>query len=83
MVVFMITFQINVGETAMFDALVKDESNDVAITVPNKLSARESYKALLGQFSLSGKKAWALCDDCQKWRCVPDQLVSIIEKNRW
>ncbi|XP_020573739.1 uncharacterized protein LOC110020099 isoform X2 [Phalaenopsis equestris] len=71
------------GEAAAADALLKDVLNDVATPASGELSARELYNVLLGQSSLSGKKAWALCDDCQKWRCVPDELVHVIEKNKW
>ncbi|KAI0528550.1 hypothetical protein KFK09_001092 [Dendrobium nobile] len=71
------------GEAAAIDASLKDASNDVASPAFDELSARELYNIFLGQSSLSGKKAWALCDDCQKWRCVPDELVHVIEKNKW
>lgn len=71
------------GEGAVTDTLLKDVSNNVATSVFGELSARELYNVLLGQSSLSGKKAWALCDECQKWRCVPDELVHVIEKDKW
>lgn len=29
------------------------------------------------------RAAWACCDDCQKWRCIPSELADIIGENRW
>ncbi|KAG0470951.1 hypothetical protein HPP92_015497 [Vanilla planifolia] len=58
------------GETAMSDALLEDASNDVAVSVLTKLSARRGYNIYWASFLY------------QKWRCVPDELVSIIEKSK-
>lgn len=70
------------GEVIAVDALQKDPIDDIATPVFSD-SAREPYNIIVGQSSVLGKKAWALCDDCQKWRCVPDELVHVIEKERW
>lgn len=29
------------------------------------------------------RAAWACCDDCQKWRCIPSELADVIGENRW
>ncbi|PKA66785.1 Histone-lysine N-methyltransferase ASHH2 [Apostasia shenzhenica] len=73
----------DVGESTGISTVLKDASDCVATSVSSELSAREIYSSLLERPLLSSKKAWALCDDCQKWRCVPDELVHVIEKNRW
>lgn len=70
------------GETTAVDALLKNATEDVATPIFSD-SARETFNICMDQSSFSGKKAWALCDDCQKWRCVPDELVHVIEKDRW
>ncbi|KAK8947916.1 hypothetical protein KSP40_PGU006445 [Platanthera guangdongensis] len=73
--------QIHGGIIAV-DALQKDPTDDIATPVFSD-SAREPYNIFADQSSFLGKKAWALCDECQKWRCVPDELVHVIEKERW
>ncbi|KAG2613035.1 hypothetical protein PVAP13_4KG401100 [Panicum virgatum] len=29
------------------------------------------------------RAAWVCCDDCQKWRCIPAELVDVIGETRW
>lgn len=29
------------------------------------------------------RAAWVCCDDCQKWRCIPADLVDVIGETRW
>ncbi|KAF8653175.1 hypothetical protein HU200_062624 [Digitaria exilis] len=29
------------------------------------------------------RAAWVCCDDCQKWRCIPAELVDAIGETRW
>ncbi|KAL6634553.1 hypothetical protein ACP70R_027224 [Stipagrostis hirtigluma subsp. patula] len=29
------------------------------------------------------RAAWACCDDCQKWRCIPAELADVIGETRW
>ncbi|RLM79668.1 uncharacterized protein C2845_PM12G17070 [Panicum miliaceum] len=33
--------------------------------------------------SVPPRAAWVCCDDCQKWRCIPAELVDVIGETRW
>lgn len=56
-------------------------SSLVLILVPagNELELKNSSTGLVSQ-SIQKRQAWVLCDDCQKWRCIPTALADTIEQ---
>nr|CAD1836876.1 unnamed protein product [Ananas comosus var. bracteatus] len=58
--------------------VLKDQLTYSVVNIGDKVPLGETASILEGQ-SLRPRVAWVLCDDCQKWRCIPAALADIID----
>lgn len=61
--------------------VLKDQSTYSVVNIGDKVPLGETASIPEGQ-SLPPRVAWVLCDDCEKWRCIPASLADIIDETK-
>ncbi|CAM6092174.1 unnamed protein product [Calypogeia fissa] len=82
----------NVTKTLQNEEVVRDTDGgavgeDVSSGVTEGGENKGSEKGIdsAGAETGAARKSWVLCDDCNKWRCIPVELADLIESTnaRW